>query len=558
MSLNSASVNYEDIEDNDDHYVGPDLDRIINDEVTDPTPLNRERRKFRCGNCLPVGKNPFNKKRWISNEASRQLKLEALKQKAKQLENATSNNQLGTLNNDGSNMRISTTVKSKDNDNTSNAHVTYWQRFLNIFWEYYLLFAMIIMILLALPYPYLGTSNGPLQTKWSVSYGLNILMFFFSGLSLKTEEFYKALVGIKLNFCIQLLTFGIVPLLFWAVYLLLRYLNFNRQLSDGLFILGSLPMTVNMCYVLTASAHGDDSSALLNATLGNVIGTFISPAFIFGVLNVSGDTSSGEASYQDVILKLVYKILIPLFVGQICVNAKIDFIQSFVRLIKPRAKRINENLLALIIWSSFSNTFYSKPNLPYDQLLIILALVVAMQILVYLLNWAFYSIPFLRFTAKQRVAGFFTSSSKTLVMGIPLISAIFEDDPNMGIYQVPILMYQPCLMLSGSILVPILRKFILEAEAAKTETSEDHIELGNIYPDNAADSNFMAEDNMANTESNRVPGQDNFLQSMIQVVQGYNYFIGGEGSQSALIAVQPKAKEHVQVVQGYKYTIQTA
>jgi sodium/bile acid cotransporter 7 len=40
-------------------------------------------------------------------------------------------------------------------------------------------------------------------------------------------------------------------------------------------------MTINMIVVLTKAAGGDEASALINSTLANLIGVFITPALLF-------------------------------------------------------------------------------------------------------------------------------------------------------------------------------------------------------------------------------------------------------------------------------------
>ena len=71
--------------------------------------------------------------------------------------------------------------------------------------------------------------------------------------------------------CIQSFVFGITPLLFYLIYLALRDVV-QTDLIEGYCMLGCLPMTINMCYVLTSSGKGNASAALFNATLGNIIG----------------------------------------------------------------------------------------------------------------------------------------------------------------------------------------------------------------------------------------------------------------------------------------------
>ena len=323
----------------------------------------------------------------------------------------------------------------------------------------------------------------------------------------------NAFKSVKLNVCIQCITFGVVPFLFWLIHLLLKSVHFHQALADGFCILGCLPMTVNMCYVLTTSANGDSSAALLNATLGNIIGTFVSPLLILGMLNVAA-----SVSYGSVLVKLLYKVLIPLIVGQgvLQLQHKYAFIKSFVKFVKPHGKRVQETLLGLIVWSSFSNTFYHKLELPFDQVMIILGVVVVAQCLIYVMNWFFFSLKFLKFTEKQKVAGFYCSSAKTMAMGLPLIVAMYEEDPNLGIYSVPLLMYHPCLMLFGSIFLPYLK-----ANTREEEEKEKELDVNAPLPEW-----FHLEDLELQHVYADVEGQTLERSAQrIQTIQGTNYII---------------------------------
>ena len=95
--------------------------------------------------------------------------------------------------------------------------------------------------------------------------------------------------------------------------------SIQKPLIEGFCMLGCLPMTVNMCYVLTVAAEGNASSALFNATMGNIIGVFVSPLLIFGMLDIQG-----SVSYADVLLKLTYQVVVPLVAGQLLVNTPLD------------------------------------------------------------------------------------------------------------------------------------------------------------------------------------------------------------------------------------------
>ena len=89
-----------------------------------------------------------------------------------------------------------------------------------------------------------------------------------------------------------------------------KVLNFNESLSDGLVILGSLPLTVNMIIIFTSSAGGDELSAIINASLSNILGVFLTPALLLLYLS-----KSSEIDPIPVVLKLCYRILIPIIIG---------------------------------------------------------------------------------------------------------------------------------------------------------------------------------------------------------------------------------------------------
>ena len=44
-------------------------------------------------------------------------------------------------------------------------------------------------------------------------------------------------------------------------------------------------------------------------------------------------------------------------------------------------------------------------------------------------------------------------SHKTAVFGIPMLTSLYEDNPNLGLYLLPLLMYPPIQLISGSLLI---------------------------------------------------------------------------------------------------------
>jgi len=87
---------------------------------------------------------------------------------------------------------------------------------------------------------------------------------------------------------------GVVPFIVWVgSKLLKKHEVIQEDLIIGLVIAASLPMTVNMVIVLTKSSGGDEACALLNASLGSLIGVFITPALILLFLGKESKINMG-------------------------------------------------------------------------------------------------------------------------------------------------------------------------------------------------------------------------------------------------------------------------
>ena len=143
----------------------------------------------------------------------------------------------------------------------------------------------------------------------------------------------------KLNGIIQLITFGVWPLLGLSLSKGMRCFCpsiLPASLIDGLVILCCLPTTINMCIILTSSAGGSGkfvhrtyyylvphsdtnyccvfilvATALCNTVISNLAGIFITPALL---LHFFG--KSIELPFLNLVKKLCSKVLLPVAVGQ--------------------------------------------------------------------------------------------------------------------------------------------------------------------------------------------------------------------------------------------------
>jgi sodium/bile acid cotransporter 7 len=123
----------------------------------------------------------------------------------------------------------------------------------------------------------LGKKGGYIRSEYSVKYGGISLIFFFSGLSLKTKDLARSVLFVKLHTLVQLFSLGLIPLSTWLLSLVILRIDsgFDRNITEGLIILGCVPTTVSSSVVLVKSANGNEPAALFNATIGNLIGKFL-------------------------------------------------------------------------------------------------------------------------------------------------------------------------------------------------------------------------------------------------------------------------------------------
>ena len=78
------------------------------------------------------------------------------------------------------------------------------------------------------------------------------------------------------------------------------------------------------------------------------------------------------------------------------------------------------------------------------------------------------------FSAELRVMGLFGCTHKTVAMGVPLITAIYEgaSDSPLGLYLLPLLVWHPAQLVVGSALAPHLAAWVASQTAAEGVADE--------------------------------------------------------------------------------------
>lgn len=316
-------------------------------------------------------------------------------------------------------------------------------------------FLILVMcaILLALAYPPLGAKY--LAPQITATWIAVVFIFVLAGLGLKTEELGKAFSNVRFNAVVQVFNFGVVSsIVFGASRFLVSVGALAKALGDGMVICSSVPMTINMVLVLTKSSGGDEASAVFNAAFGNLVGVFLTPLLILGYLGVSGEVALGNVFY-----KLGLRVVLPIAVGQILQKFSMTVV-NFVKKYKPYFKSGQQYSLIFIIYTVFCRTFQNGSEAKAGDIFLMIALQFALLCLFMVTAWYLMKLLF-RDQPKMRVMGLYGCTHKTVAMGVPLINAIYEKDPNIGLYTLPLLIWHPMQLVIGSALAPRLNAWTI-------------------------------------------------------------------------------------------------
>ena len=203
---------------------------------------------------------------------------------------------------------------------------------------------ILIGICLARAYPPLGAEY--LKPKITASWIATGIIFFLSGLGLKTNDLLKvAFRRVFFNVYVEAFNFGVVSLLVIGVSRALAESGIVPQpLADGLAMTACLPMSINAVIILTTAATGDEAAAIFHCTVGNIMGIFLSPVLI--VLYLPGVTT--DVDLPKVFLDLTYKVILPLIAGQV-VHILVEPVRNFYYAHKKILKKVQETSLVYIV-----------------------------------------------------------------------------------------------------------------------------------------------------------------------------------------------------------------
>ncbi|ELU03816.1 hypothetical protein CAPTEDRAFT_155695 [Capitella teleta] len=319
--------------------------------------------------------------------------------------------------------------------------------------KHWFLLGIIVVIIAAHHHPEFGRKKGPLKPEVTVKYLAISVIFFNSGLSLKTEELLGALLQLNVHAFIQVFTLLFVPLLVWVLVSILETFQLDPWLLKGFLVVGSMPPPVSSAVILTKAVGGNEAAAIFNSAFGSFLGIIITPMWLLHFMGIAS-----SISLNDIFIQLSITVVLPLISGQI---VRVLLRSSAFPLHSIPFGSISSATLLLIIYTTFCDTFL-QPVSDVDSvdLLIVVLMVLFLQGFLLLLVFILCQHLPLQLTPQDSIACLFCSTHKSLTLGIPILKVMFEGHPAVSVVSIPLLIYHPTQILLGGILVPSVRTWM--------------------------------------------------------------------------------------------------
>lgn len=312
----------------------------------------------------------------------------------------------------------------------------------------------------------IGSKQGPLHPS-ETTLALIVVIFLLSGLSMDPKAMWAGLKHWRLLLVAQTISLLFAPMFVYCVTLLLRG-HVNSGILDGIVLVSAVPTTISSAYVLTVEMHGNTGAALVQCTLGNFLGVFVTPGWLLLLLGSSehaghAENGTGSSTSEQIgksLLTLGGTVVLPLVIGMIVRRVGGERIAAFNKRTKSITGFVNKFSLFIIVFFAFCESFASDAfaQLSGSDLAASGALCVGLHFVLLLLS-SVVAMRVLKFSRPDTVAVTLCSAQKTLALAMPLL-ALFFAPQSAGLCAVPILMYHPMQVALGGILTVRVRKWV--------------------------------------------------------------------------------------------------
>eukprot|EP00942_MAST-04A_sp_MAST-4A-sp1_P002027 g2027.t1 len=302
------------------------------------------------------------------------------------------------------------------------------------------------------------------------------LIFFLSGLKLKTDDVKKAigewkgalygsvmilaltpLLGvlmIEIPFTVRELSYGLgvfctVPTTLSSGVILTGQANaltpllgvlmieipFTvRELSYGLGVFCTVPTTLSSGVILTGQANGNVALGLLLTVVTNLLGILtMPPMLLLTFLNV-GKNTSVQIDVGVLLYKLCLYIALPLFLGKL-IQSYSEKVRIFVKGHKIGMKLASSFLLVMVPWMKVSTSVEKMNQVDFGSIVACFGIGAAIHLLYLGINLI--GTKFLKLDIPERKAVVILASQKTLPVSVTIIDFLPDAMGSKGVMVLP-------------------------------------------------------------------------------------------------------------------------
>lgn len=291
--------------------------------------------------------------------------------------------------------------------------------------------ALLLVIILAYLFPQGAAyrDGAPLEVISAIGISL---IFFFYGLKLSFAEIGSGLKNWRLHLFVQATTFLLFPLL---ILVFKPFVSTPSQFDFWLsfFFLAALPSTVSSSVVLVSIARGNVPAAILNASISGLIGVLLTPLWMALFIDFKTDNVFAEVYWG-----LIREIIIPVILGL----ALQRYWGIWAQRHKANISLFDKSVILLIVYGSFAESFLSGvfEKVTHTYLVSVLVGTIVLFFLVYGVTYMLSRYVF-RFSREDHIAGIFCGSKKSLTHGSVFGKFIFVNNPTVGLYFLPLMLY---------------------------------------------------------------------------------------------------------------------
>lgn len=307
-------------------------------------------------------------------------------------------------------------------------------------------------------------------------------IFFTTGCTLDTKILLNNYAKWKQHLFIQAQCFLLVSALAFAVVSLAAL---NKNFLDPWIIIGMIfngcqPTAMASNVLFTRKSHGNVHLSVVETTIGNLIGPFLSGVLIKMYLSsgawytsvVPPQTGGYGALYRRVFMQFGLSIYLPMFVGQIVRHVFPKVVNKVF--VEWKVGKFASLAMLTLLWQTFDHAFGTHA---FDSVKASNMIFVVFITIVNYGIWLTVSVAMslLWLDRKDTVSVAMCAPAKTLALGVPLSFLLFTGISGLqeAKIQIPMLMFQVLQMGLASLTTIGFRRWVDAGEKAAPRTDEE-------------------------------------------------------------------------------------